>query len=108
MADLKLNDVKKFAIEQEASIFLKSSAYDRAAEVSSHGIVRWVRTDAENESEWLLAPVNDSFEEILAKAEEFVIQKAQVKPSVYTREKFTELLAPQSGGTTSVAHAEEE
>ncbi|MBZ5554498.1 MAG: hypothetical protein LAO21_17405 [Acidobacteriia bacterium] len=108
MADLKLNDVRKYAIEQGASIFLKSASHDRAAEVSCHGIVRWVRTDPEEGSEWLLAPVSVSFDEILAVAEEFVVHKPQAKPSVYTRERFTALLAPQPGAATSSTHAEDE
>ncbi|MBZ5534568.1 MAG: hypothetical protein LAO31_01325 [Acidobacteriia bacterium] len=108
MADLKLNDVRKYAIEQEASIFLKSPSHDRAAEVSSHGLVRWVRTDAEKGSDWLLAAVDDSFDEILREAEEFVIQRPQAKPSVYTREKFTDLLAPPPGGAAPATHGEDE
>lgn len=108
MADLKLNDIRKYAIEQEASIFLKSPTLDRAAEVTRNGIIRWVRTDLEKGSEWLPAPVGASFEEVLAGAEEFVVHKPQTKPTVYTRGKFTELLAPQAGSPPSARHAEEE
>jgi hypothetical protein len=108
MADLNLSDVRRFAIEQEASILMKSPSHERAAEVSRHGIIQWVRTAQEADQEWLLTPVDIRFEEILANAEEFVIQRPQTKALICNRERFTSLLAPKVGAPASSTHGEEE
>ena len=108
MADLRLNDIRKFAIEQEASILMKSPSHERVAEVSKNGIIQWVRIEAEASQEWLINPVGIPFEEVLASAQEFVIQRPQGKILICTREKFTALLAPQPSVTTATSPGDED
>jgi hypothetical protein len=108
MTDLKLNDIRKFAIEQEASILMKSPSHERAAEVSKNGIIKWVRIPQEASQEWLSTPVDTRFEELLADAEEFVIQRGQTKTLICDRDKFTSLLSPQAGAPASSTHSEED
>ncbi len=108
MADLKLNDLRKYAIEQEASVLMKSRSYDRMAEVNKHGIIQWVRTEKEKNLEWFPSPVGITFEKILHDVREFVVQRPQAKPVTYTPEQFAAQLLPPSASKAAQGRDEEE
>jgi|GEM_PF-6030898 len=108
MADLKLNDLRKYAIDQEASIFIKSPRHERSVEIDPHGLIHWVRTEQDQSCEWFPAPVKISFEEILEETQEFVLLKPRSKPVTLTREKFTGLIALKPGAASSQSPTEED